>query len=112
VRVRDLTGVLRAWIEVGTPDAARLHKASKAVPRVAVYCHKDPEVLLRQLAGERIHRAEALALFGVDRAFLRDWAGRLERRMAFSLAVSGGEIYLTLAGDTLTGRVTPLALRE
>jgi uncharacterized protein YaeQ len=35
--VRDLTGDLRAWIEVGAPDADRLHKASKAAPRVAVY---------------------------------------------------------------------------
>ena len=35
--VRDLTGALRAWIEVGAPDAARLHKAMKASPRVAVY---------------------------------------------------------------------------
>ena len=25
--VRDLTGAINAWIEVGTPDAARLHKA-------------------------------------------------------------------------------------
>ena len=31
--VRDLTGALQAWIEVGSPDAARLHKASKAAPR-------------------------------------------------------------------------------
>src|SRR4051812_47354462 len=29
VVVRDLTGALRAWIEVGSPDAARLHRASK-----------------------------------------------------------------------------------
>jgi hypothetical protein len=30
--------------------------------------------------------------------------------MAFSLAVSGGEIYLTIGAETLTGRVTPLDL--
>src|SRR5262245_25460311 len=40
VWVRDLTDQLVAWIEVGTPDPARLHKASKAAERVAVYCHK------------------------------------------------------------------------
>ncbi len=39
--VRDLTGALRAWIEIGWPDGARLHKAAKASPRVAVYPHKD-----------------------------------------------------------------------
>ena len=29
IAVRDLTGTLKAWIDVGTPDAGRLHKASK-----------------------------------------------------------------------------------
>ena len=29
IAVRDLTGALRAWIEVGTPDAERLHRAAK-----------------------------------------------------------------------------------
>ena len=58
VLVRDLTGALQAWIEVGAPDAARLHRASKAAARVAVYTHKDVRFLHRQYAGERIHRSE------------------------------------------------------
>src|SRR4051812_2041356 len=32
VVVRDLTGALRVWVEVGAPTADRLHKASKASP--------------------------------------------------------------------------------
>src|SRR4051812_18653402 len=36
IAVRDLTGAYKAWIEIGNPEAARLHKASKAAPRVAV----------------------------------------------------------------------------
>src|ERR1041385_84743 len=39
--VRDLTGALKTWIDIGLPDAARLHRASKAAPRVAVYTHRD-----------------------------------------------------------------------
>ena len=31
--VRDMTGALKAWIDIGSPDANRLHKASKAAPR-------------------------------------------------------------------------------
>ena len=42
IAVKDLTGRFVAWIDVGTPDAARLHKAAKTAPRVAVYTHKDP----------------------------------------------------------------------
>jgi uncharacterized protein YaeQ len=105
ISVRDLTGALRAWIEVGAPDAARLHKASKAAPRVAVYMHKDPVNFLRGLSGERIHRAESLELLEVDRELLSGLVARLDRRMAFDLSVTDGDLYLTIDGETLTGRV-------
>ena len=95
ITVRDLTGALKAWIEVGAPDAARLHRASKAAPRVAVYTHKDPAQLVRALAGERIHRAEALEIWAVDRALLAELAARLERRMSFDLAVTGGHVFVS-----------------
>src|SRR5688500_6202121 len=38
--VHDATGRLIAWIEVGLPDAQRLHTARKRVERVAVYTQK------------------------------------------------------------------------
>jgi len=86
--VRDLTGALVSWIEVGAPDARRLHKASRAAPRVAVYTHRDPVQVMRQLEGERIHRAEDIELYALDRALVDSLAGRLERRMAVGLSVS------------------------
>ena len=106
ISLRDLTGGLRAWIEVGTPDAARLHLASKASPRVAVYMHKDPTQFLSRLAGERIHRSEAIELWGIDRAFLAALVARLERRMTFSLSVTDRELYLAIGSDTIAGMVT------
>ena len=107
---RDLTGAMRTWIDIGTPDAARLHKASKAASRVAVYVHKDPAQFLRQLAGERIHNAEALELYAVDRTLIAALAARLERRLDFSLSVVERELYLSLASEQLTGRVVRLTL--
>src|SRR6185436_16729568 len=62
ILIRDLTGAIRSWIDIGTPDSARLHRASKAAPRVVVYTHKDPARFVASLAGERIHRVEALEL--------------------------------------------------
>ena len=105
ISIRDLTGALRAWIEVGAPDAARLHKASKAAPRVAVYMHKDPANFLRQLAGERIHRSEALELLAIDRELLEFLVSRLDRRVSFDLSVTDGDLYLTVGGETVSGRV-------
>jgi uncharacterized protein YaeQ len=103
--VRDLTGALQLWVEIGSPDAARLHKASKAAPRVAIYTHKDPLHLLRQLAGERIHRVEELELYAVDRQLLAALAARLQRRLAFQLSVTEGHLYLTIGNDSLDGAV-------
>ena len=42
VLVRDLTGQLTAWIEVGAPSAERLHKGAKAAKRCAVYTSATP----------------------------------------------------------------------
>lgn len=106
ISIRDLTGNLRSWIEIGSPDAARLHKASKASPRVAIYTHKDPKQFLDRLARERIHRAEALEVWSVDRNLLAKLVARLERRMAFSLSVSDRELYLAIGSEALTGKVT------
>jgi uncharacterized protein YaeQ len=108
--IRDLTGAITTWIEIGAPDAARLHKASKAARRVVVYTHKDPQQLLRSLAGEKIHRAESVELYAVDRGLVRDLAERLERRMAFSMSVAEQTVYVSIDAATLSGAITRLPL--
>lgn len=105
IAVRDLTGALKAWMEIGNPDAARLHKASKASPRVAVYTHKDPGQLLARLAGERIHKADSLEIWAMDRALVAGLASHLDRRMSFGLSVTDHEITVSLDAGTLTGLV-------
>ena len=103
--VRDLTGSLRTWIDIGSPDAARLHKASKAAPRVVVYTHKDPAQLVRALDGERIHRADALELYALDRSLIGELVSRRERRTTFDLTVTEGHLYVSIDGETLEGTV-------
>jgi uncharacterized protein YaeQ len=106
--VRDLTGALKAWIEIGSPDAARLHRAAKAAPRVAVYTHKDPAQLLRSLDGERIHRAETLELYSLGRELVANLAKRLARRNDLDLSVTDRHLYVTIGGETLSGEVERL----
>lgn len=105
ISVRDLTGALHAWIEVGMPDAGRVHKAAKAARKVVIYTHREPEALLARLAGERIHRAEALRIRAVDMELLAAFVARLDRRMNFDLAVSDDVLYISLGDETLTGAV-------
>ncbi len=103
IAVRDLTGVLTTWIDIGTPEATRLHKASKAARRVVVYAHRDVESWLARLAGERVHRAEALEIVVMDRKLLAALVARLERRMDIDLSVSERTLYVSIGDDTLTG---------
>jgi uncharacterized protein YaeQ len=110
IAIRDLTGVITTWIDIGTPDAARLHKASKAAGRVVVYTHKDPAQFMKQLAGEKIHRAEALELYAFDRALIGALVARLDRRVALSVSITDRELYVSIGDENLTGgivRLTP-----
>jgi uncharacterized protein YaeQ len=108
--IRDLTGRIRSWIEVGAPDAARLHKAAKAAPRVAVYTNKDPSQLVNRLASERIHNVEAIELYGFDRGFVAGLSEFLDRRVAFALSVTERELYLSIRDRTLTSRLARYAI--
>jgi uncharacterized protein YaeQ len=110
IAVRDLTGGLRAWIEVGLPEAGRLHRAMKTAPRVAVYTHRDPGQWLKRLEGERIHRAGALEIYAIDRPLIASLVPRLDRRLAFALSLAERELHVSIGADTLTGLVSRLPI--
>jgi uncharacterized protein YaeQ len=112
LRVRDLTGGLSTWIDVGAPDAARLHKAAKAARRVVVYTHKPSAQLLRQLEGQRIHRGDEIELYALDRELVSGLAARLERRVRFDLSVTDRHLFVSIGGVTLSGAVERLRLDE
>ncbi len=80
--VRDLTGRVTAWIEVGMPDAARLHRGSKHAGRVAVYTHRDTRQLMAQLSGAIV--------------------ALIDRRTSLSLSVTHGELYLSIGTRNFT----------
>ncbi|MGY4101154.1 YaeQ family protein [Nocardia sp. R16R-3T] len=98
VLVRDLTGQLTAWIEVGAPDADRVHRGSKSAERVAIYTHRDPAKVLAQLTGKRIHRAETIPLYSFDREFIDAAVAVIERRNTMSLSITERLLYLDLNG--------------
>jgi len=100
ILVRDLTGRVTGWVEVGLPDAERLHRASKLAGRVAVYTHRDARQLMAQLGGAKIHQADTIAIRAFDRATIEQVADRFDRRTSFALTVSGGALHLALGDET------------
>jgi len=110
IAVKDLTGAMLAWIDIGAPAAARLHKASKLAKRVVVYTHKDAERIAQQLRGERIHRSEDIDIVALDRSLIASLVERLDRRMKLDVSVTEGHLYVTLAGDTFDAALERLRI--
>lgn len=104
--VGTLDGRIKTWIEIGLPDPARLHQASKNASRVVVYTHRDPATIIRQASGQRIHRASEIEIHALDRQFIAELVPLLDRRTRFELSVTGRHLYLNLGAHSLNGPVT------
>ena len=100
VLIRDLTGQIKAWIEVGMPDAERLHRGHKLAGRAAVYTHRDVRKLLAQLAAANVHRLADIPVYTFDRRFIDEVASLIERRSHLSLSITERELYLEIGGRT------------
>lgn len=106
VLVRDLTGSITAWIEVGAPDAERLHRGAKKAARAALYVHRDPAPLLAQYAGARIHRAADIPVIDLGQGFIREVAPTLQRRSRLAVSVTERQLYLDVDGASFSAAIT------
>lgn len=105
VLVKDLTGLITAWIEVGAPDAQRMHFGSKQADRAAVYTHRDPQRLLTSWKGKTIHQAQDIVVRSFDPKFIDAAASELTRRNTVSVSVTEGQIYLEVNGAMLETQI-------
>lgn len=105
VLVRDMTGALVAWIEVGAPDAERVHRGSMAADRTAVYTHKDPERVAARWAGKRIHRPEDVRLVWFDDGFIEAIAYAVTRRSTMAVSVTERVVYVEVNDTNLSSTI-------
>jgi uncharacterized protein YaeQ len=102
VMVRDLTGQVTAWIEVGMPSADRVHRGMKKAGRVAVYTHRAVGQVLAQLAGQGVHRASEIPVYEFGAGFIEEVAATIDRRAKVSVSVTERQLYLDVDGRTFT----------
>jgi uncharacterized protein YaeQ len=112
VWVKDRQGNVSLWLDVGAPSAERLHKASKAAPRVVVVTQHDPRVLLEQLRGEKIHRKDELQVFALAPTFLDSLGSLVDRHTRLSLVRNDGELYVTVGDKSFTTQLSRYSIGE
>ncbi|MGE4068720.1 MAG: YaeQ family protein [Vicinamibacterales bacterium] len=106
VLVRDLTGRITTWAEVGMPTAERVHRGSKQAARVAIYTHRALPNVLAQFAGQAIHRAAEIPVYTFGAGFIDEVAGTLGRRAAVSVSVTERQLYLDVDGRAFETTIT------
>jgi uncharacterized protein YaeQ len=110
ITIRDLQGNLRAWVEIGTPSAERLHKASKAAPRVVVFTQHDPRLLVKEAATRTIHKVERIEVYALEPAFLDELGALTDRNARWTLTRNDGVLYVTVGDKTVSAPLTTHSL--
>ena len=108
--IRDATGILQAWIDVGSPSADRLHRAAKAARRVALFSATDRGLLEKEAASRRIHAVEAIEVSLVAPDFLEGLEAHLAKHIRLELVRNAGVLYATLGGSVLEGSIEEIRL--
>jgi uncharacterized protein YaeQ len=111
ISLRSPDGRLLLHVEIGTPSAQRLHKASKGASRLAVFTHHDPALLLAAVRGEKVHRLEAIEMYVLEPSFLDDLAKCIgERGATLELTIADEQLYIGVAGQSFSTRLVRRAL--
>jgi uncharacterized protein YaeQ len=110
VSVFDPTGVRTAWIDVGAPSAERLHRASKATPRVSIFTAVDLAQLRKEASTRAIHRVDEITVFLLEPAFLDAIEARVDRNTKLELVRSDGRLYVTVGATTFEGPIDRASL--
>jgi uncharacterized protein YaeQ len=101
ISVKDPTGLLLAWIEIGSPSAERLHKASKAARRVAVFTHAEIAQLRKEAATKAIHKVDAIDVWRFEPKFLDAIETKVARNTKLELTRNDGQLYVAIGGETI-----------
>jgi uncharacterized protein YaeQ len=93
-------GDILLWVEIGNPSARKLHKAAKAARQVKVYTYKDPDILLKEIRDNKVHKAEEIKIFSLSPKTLEALGKTLERTNKWAIMLHEGVLNITVGDRT------------
>jgi uncharacterized protein YaeQ len=101
VWLRDFTGAVKAWIEVGQPEDRPLAKACGKSDEVSVYCyHHAAEVWFKSIQG-KISRLDKLTVYNIDSEQARAASLMAARTMQLQITIQERSLLLSNGRDTV-----------
>ena len=109
--LKDLTGVVKVWIDVGQPDEKRMRRACGRAEQVFVYAYGGHGTSLwwNQISGD-LERSRNLTVVQVPSIAAQALAKLAERNMQLSCTIQEDQIWMANARDTVL--LEPVALKS
>lgn len=95
VWVKDLTGEIQLWIDIGQPDETRLRKACSRAAQVVVLCYSSScEIWWKQIEA-KLARLKNLTVLQLPAQTSQALAALAARTMQLQCMVQDGEVWLS-----------------
>lgn len=108
---KDLTGDIELWIELGTPDPARLRKACGRAKQVALYAYGERSFKVWwEKNADALARFENLSVYSVSDLECAGLAALAAPGLALQCTISSGELWLTDGDQSIEIKPQPLRL--
>lgn len=105
ISIPEAYGGNKLVIEIGNPSAKKLHKATKTSKEVRVYTYKNPELLLRDLREENIHRVQDIKFFSLSPEFLDEIAAVIKKDNRWGVLFDDGRITIQIGETAISGEL-------
>ena len=92
--LKDLTGSIDLWIDVGLPDEKRIRRACGRSGRVIVYCYGRGVDLWWKQTGDKLARSDNLSVIELPLAATQGIAKLAERNMKLNCTIQDGQVWL------------------
>lgn len=105
IALKDLTGAMVHWIEVGVPAPERLHKITTLSERVTVYPHRDFDHFQEILVAAELSRIDRIEVVEIADELIDALATEVSKKNEWEVLRSDGTLYVTTPGGTVSGAV-------
>jgi len=106
INIPDLSGGFKTLIEIGSPSARKLHKATKTAGSVKVYTYKNPLTLMEEIKTEKVHRASEIEIYSLTPSFLSEIEPLLKNNNRWALMFNDGTISIQIGENALSGELS------
>lgn len=106
ISIPDTFGGFKLLIEIGSPSARKLHKATKISKAVKVYTYKGPERYMGELRAEKIHRAEEIEFYSFSSEFLEELAAEIKRDNHWDVLLNDGRVSVQVGEVSISDELT------